>query len=419
MRHAHRTPTRALVLLLLAAFVAGLAAPTAAQAQGGAIKIGLLAPLTGAAAAIGKDMANGTELYLDEIGRQVAGRKIELIVEDTEGNTATALTKARKLVDQDKVHILTGGLLASTGYALHPFVEAQKIPATYPVMSSDDLTQRKPAKWVVRTGWNSSQSTHALGEWIIKNTKYRKVAAIAADYAFGWESVGGFQRTFEEGGGQIIQKIWAPLNTNDFSPFLAQVKRDADAVFAVFFGKLALQFVKQYESAGLKGRLPLLSNGTTVDESVLPQMGDEALGVISTLHYSAALETPTNQKFAKAFEAKAGKIPSYYAETCYTNARWIAEAIKAIGGKVEDREQFLAALKKVELKDFPRGPVSIDRWGNPIQNVYIRKVEKVGGKLQNTVIATYPAVSQFWKYNSDEFLKQPLYTRDYPPCKHC
>ena len=140
--------------------------PGPVDAQSGPIKIGLLVPLTGAASALGKDMLSGTELYLDEINRQVAGRKIELIVEDTEGVTATALTKARKLVDQDHVAILTGGLLASTGYALHPFADAAKIPTTYPVMSSDDLTQRKPAKWVVRTGWNSSQSMQPFGEWV-------------------------------------------------------------------------------------------------------------------------------------------------------------------------------------------------------------------------------------------------------------
>ena len=411
----HRLPAFA-ALILLAVM---LGAPVPATAQSGPIKIGLLSPLSGAASAIGKDMLSGTELYLDEIGRQVAGRKIELIVEDTEGVTATALTKSRKLVDQDHIHILTGALLASTGYALHPFVDSVKIPATYPVMSSDDLTQRKPDHWVVRTGWNSSQSTHAFGEWVAKNLKYKKIATVGFDYAFGWESVGGFQRTFEEQGGQIVQKIWTPLNTTDFSPFIAQIRRDVDAVFVVFFGRGSLQFVKQYADSGLKAKIPLLGNGTTTDESVLPQMGDEALGVYTTLHYSAALDNPANKRFAKAFEAKAGKIPSYYAETCYTNARWIVEAIKAIGGKVEDREAFLAALKKVELKDFPRGPVVIDRWGNPIQNVYIRKVERVGGQLQNTVIFTYPQVSQFWKYNPEEFLKMPVYTRDYPPCKFC
>ena len=407
------------LLALVATLTLALAGAAPAMAQGGPIKIGLLTPLTGAASALGKDMLGGTELYLDEIGRQVAGRKIELIVEDTEGVTATALTKARKLVDQDRVHILTGGLLASTGYAIHPFADGAKIPTTYPVMSSDDLTQRKPAKWVVRTGWNSSQSMHAFGEWVGKNLKHRKIAVVAFDYAFGWESVGGFQRTFEEQGGQIVQKIWVPLSTTDFAPFLAQIKRDADAVFAVFFGRGSLQFVKQYAESGLKTKLPLLGNGTVTDESVLPQMGDEALGVHTALHYSAALDNPANQKFAKAFEAKMSKVPSYYGETCYTNARWIVEAIKAINGKVEDREAFLAALRKVELKDFPRGPVVIDRWGNPIQNIYVRKVERVGGHLQNSVLFTYPTVSQFWKYNPEEFLKQPLYTRDHPPCKYC
>jgi branched-chain amino acid transport system substrate-binding protein len=410
---------RIVAVVVLLGLAVSLGGPTAAAAQGGPIKIGLLAPLTGAFAALGKDMLNGTELYLDEVGHQVAGRKIELIVEDTEGNTATALTKARKLVDQDKVHVLTGGLLASTGYALHPFADAQKIPTTYPVMASDDLTQRKPAKWVVRTGWATSQPIHPFADWVIKNTKHRKVTTIAMDYAFGWETVGGFQRTFEEGGGQIVQKIWTPLNTNDFAPFLAQIKPDADAVLALMVGRLALQFMKQYEETGRKARQPLLGGGTTTDESVLPQMGDEALGAITALHYSAAIATPQNQKFFKVFEAKAGKIPSYYSEACYTGARWIVEAVKAVGGKVEDREALLAALRKVEMKDAPRGPISVDRWGNPIQTIYVRKVERVGGKLQNTVIATMPAVSQFWKYNPDEYLKLPLYTREYPPCKAC
>ena len=412
MRHV----VRALVLF---AVMVALAPPPAAWAQGGPIKIGLLAPLTGAFSATGKDMLVGTELYLDEIGRQAGGRKIELIVEDTEGTPATALTKARKLVEQDKVHILTGGLLASTGYALQPFVDGQRVPATFPVIAADDLTQRKPAKWIVRTGWTTSQPMHPFGEWVAKTLKYKKVATIGMDYAFGWETVGGFQRSFEENGGQIVQKIWTPLNTNDFAPFLAQIKRDSDAVLALFVGRLALQFMKQYESAGLKGKLPLLGGGTTTDESVLPQMGDEAIGAITALHYSAALTTPQNARFARAFEARAGKSASYYSEATYTGMRWIVEAIKAVGGKVEDRDGLLASLRKVDIKDAPRGPISVDQWGNPVQTIYVRKVEKVGGKLQNTVIATFPAIGQFWKYNPEDYMKLPLYTRDYPPCPQC
>ena len=408
---------RAVVALLT--LVLALVAPATAFGQGGPVKIGMLAPLTGPFAQVGKDMVNGTELYLDEIGRQIGGRKVELILEDDEGNPATALTKTRKMVEQDRVHIVTGGLLANVGYALQPYIDAQRIPATYPVMAGDDLTQRKPSKYIVRTGWATSQPMHPFAEWVIKNTKYRKVAFIGMDYAFGYETLGGFQHVFEQQGGQIVQKIWAPLNTNDFAPFLAQVKRDADAVLALFVGRLALQFMKQYEESGLKARLPLLGGGTTTDESVLPQMGDESLGTITALHYSQALDTPANQKFAKAFEAKAGKISSYYSEACYTNARWIIEAVRAIGGKVEDREAFLGALKKVDIKDTPRGPLSVDRWGNPVQNIYVRRVERVGGKLQNTVVATIPGVGQFHKFNPDEYMKLPLYSRDYPPCKHC
>jgi branched-chain amino acid transport system substrate-binding protein len=403
--------------IVVGALLAAL--PEKALAQGPPIKIGFLAPLTGAFAQIGKDMVAGSELYLDEIGQQAAGRKFEVIVEDTQGDPATALTKARKLVEQDRVHLLTGGLLASTGYALHPYVDSQKIPATYPVMASDDLTQRKLARWVVRTGWNASQPSHPFGDWVIKTLKYKKVATIGMDYAFGWETVGGFQRTFEEAGGQIVQKIWTPLNTNDFAPYLAQIRKDVDAVFALFLGRPALQFAKQYQEAGLKERIPLIGGGTFTDEHVLPSMGDEAIGIVSALHYSAAIPSPANQRFARAFEAKAGKSSSYYSEGTYTNARWITEAVKAIQGKVEDREAFLAALRRVEIKDAPRGPISIDKYGNPVQNIYIRKVEKVGGKLQNTVIHTFPAVSQFWTYPPDEYLKLPLYTRDYPPCTHC
>jgi branched-chain amino acid transport system substrate-binding protein len=414
-----RSVLRTAALVILAAFLAPLLAPAAAPAQSGPIKIGMLAPLTGPFAQIGKDMVNGAEMYLDEIGRQVGGRKIELIVEDDEGTPATALNKSRKLVEQDKVHVLTGGLLANIGYALQPYIDGQKIPATYPVIAADDITQRKPAKWIVRTGWTTSQPNHAFADWTLKTTKYRKVVAIGMDYAFGYETVGGFQRVFEEGGGQIVQKIWTPLNTNDFAPFLAQVRRDADAVLALFVGRLALQFMKQYEETGLKARLPLLGGGTTTDESVLPQMGDEAVGAITALHYSQALDTPQNKAFAAAFEKKAGKISSYYSEATYTNSRWIVEAIKLAGGKAEDRDAMLAALRKVSLKESPRGPISVDQWGNPVQNIYIRKVERVGGRLQNTVIATYPSVGQFWKYNPEEYLKQPLYTRDYPPCKHC
>jgi branched-chain amino acid transport system substrate-binding protein len=237
------------------------------------------------------------------------------------------------------------------------------------------------------------------------------------DYAFGWELLGGFQRTFEEAGGKIVQKIWCPLTTQDFSPYLPQIPKDADAVMALLAGKLSIVFLKQYQDYGMRGKIPLLGGGPLTDESVLPSMGDEALGVITALHYSPALDNPSNKEFVKRYRAKFGKVPSYYSEACYTGMRWLDQAVLSLKGDVSNPEKILKALQSVQLKDTPRGPIRIDAYGNPIQNIYIRKVERVGGELQNSVVYTYRDVSQFWKYKPEDFLKLPAYSRDYPPLK--
>jgi branched-chain amino acid transport system substrate-binding protein len=240
------------------------------------IRVGFMAPLSGPYAQTGRDILNGFLLYLEEIGYKASGRRIELLVEDDEAIPAVGLTKARKLVERDKVHLMTGALLSSTGYALAPYIDSMQIPMLYPVVSADDLTQRRRSKWIVRTGWSASQPNHAFGEYAHRVLKLKNVSIIALDYAFGWESVGGFQRTFEAEGGTIVQKIWCPVSVHDFAPYLAQVSRKVDAVYALFLGRSALQFMRQYQEFGLKERVLLIGSGTTTDEHVLPFMGDEA-----------------------------------------------------------------------------------------------------------------------------------------------
>ena len=408
---------RARLALLLVA--ATLLAASPAPAQTGPIKIGFLAPLTGGAAQIGRDTVNGFEMYLAEVGNQIAGRKVELIVEDTAGNPATAITKMRKLVESDKVHIVMGEVFAHIGYALAAKADEYQIPTIFPVIAADDLTQRKPSKWVVRLGWTSSQPSHPFGEYVTKTLGYKKIAVLGSDYAFGYEVVGGFQKTLEEHGGQIIQKLWAPLGTTDLAPYITQLKREADAAFVIVVAASALKFPTQYQDAGLKAKLPVIGGAVITDEAILPTFGDEALGIITPLQYSAAIDTPANKRFVAEYRKRFGKVPSYFSETCYTSGRWINEAAKLVGGKVEDKANFLAAFRRVEIPDAPRGPVKLDAYGNPIQNIYVRKVERKGGELQNTVIHTYPAVSQFWTYKPEDFLKQPLYNRDIPPCRAC
>src|SRR5712664_4550472 len=279
--------------------VAAGAAPAAAQ---GTIKIGFLSPLSGAIAQAGKDMYSGCELYWQEHGMQIAGRKLEVILEDTEGQPATAVAKLRKLIDSDRVNLLAGVILSNVAYALVPPIEAAGIPTIYPINSADDLTQRKRPKWLVRTGFSAGGNMHPFGEYAAKTLKYRKVVTIGLDYAFGWETVGGFHKSFEDNGGQVIQKLWVPLNVQDYAPYVSQVRKDADAVFVNGLGRWTLLFAKQWADSGLRGRIPLIANGTYTDEHVLPQLGDESLGVITAHHYSAALETPANQRFRAAYE---------------------------------------------------------------------------------------------------------------------
>ncbi len=406
-------------LACLAALALTLAAggPVGA-AERGPVRTGLLVPLTGAAAQIGADMRNGFMMAVEDAGGQSAGRKLEVLVEDDEANPATSLTKTRKLVENDRVQLVAGVLLASSCYAVAPYVTQKNVPY-FSLCAADDLTQRKPTPVLVRTSWSSSQDSHPFGEYAAKTLGYKRVATLGADYAFGWEVIGGFQRTFEENGGQIVQKLWVPLNAQDFAPYLSQIKRDVDAVYMLFFGAQALRVTKQYQDFGLKGKIPVIGGGTLMDESVLPQMGDEALGVITALHYSAALDTPTNKRFVQTYRAKFGKVPSYYSADLYVIGQSIVEAIKAADGDVENTSRFLAVSKRVKLADTPRGPMEMDETGNAINNIYIKKVERVRGELQNTVIFTYPRVSQFWKYNKEEYLKQPVYSRDNPPCRFC
>jgi branched-chain amino acid transport system substrate-binding protein len=403
------------VLVAVALVVTG----TTSWAQKGPIKMGMVTSLTGGLAPNGKDMVNGLQLFLDEHGGKLGGRPVQLMVEDDEGKPATGLTKARALVESQGVHLLIGPVSAAIGYAIGPYVDGKKMPTIHPIVAGEDITQRKRSPWVVRTGWASAQPSHPFGEYVHKTMGYKKIAIIAYDFAFGWEVVGGFQRSFEEAGGQVVQKLWPPLFNPDYAPFISQLRRDVDAIYAVFSGADALRFTKQFNDSALKGKIPLIGGGVLTDEHVLRTMGDEVLGVVTALHYSAVLDNPLNKKFAAAYEAKFKQIPSYYSEGPYVTGFALKAAIESIGGDVENGEKLMAAIRKVDLSASPRGPIKFDDYGNPIQNIYVRKVEKVGGKLQNTVIHTFPNVSQFWKYNPEEFLKNPVYSRDFPPCKHC
>ena len=382
-----------------------------------AIRVGYLGPLTGIFAQAGKDMLDGLKMAFEQANYQAAGRKIELIEEDDEGNPATAQAKYRKLVTQDRIQVLTGILLSNIGYALVAPIERDKVPSLF-LTTPDDLTKRRLTKYILRTNFSASQPMHALGDYAARTLRYKRVFAIAMDNSFGYEGIGGFQRVFEDAGGRVVQKVWVPLNAMDFAPYLSQVPGDVDAVVQVFVAGQAVRFAKQYGESALRGKVPLIGTGVFSDQSSLQGMGDEAIGHVGALIWAPTLANPANRTFLQLAEPKLKRPPSYFHAVMYSAGRWILEAVKALDGNAEDRDRLLAALRKAsETTEDPRGPIKLDEYGNPTENVYIVKVERVGGRLQNTVIHTYPMVSQFWTYKADEFLKTPAYDRGYPPVK--
>lgn len=414
-------------------WICGLSAVAVALAMVGTpgadadeLRIGFLMPVTGPLAQIATDSINGFKMYLDDHKDNFHGASVTLIVGDTQAKPPTAVLQAEKLIKQNHVNMLIGGVLASEGYALAPVSTREKVLYISPVAASDDLTQRDADKYpyFVRTGWSSSQPSHPFGEWACQNG-LKKVVTIAADYAFGYEVVGGFQQSFEGCGGKIIQKMWPPIATADFSPYISSIKPDADAVFILPVGGSGpLQLPRQLQQAGIIPQKRLIGSGTAFDEFILPQMGDEVIGGVSALQWSAALQTPEAETFVKEYRTKYDKVPSYFSETNYTTAAMIDDVMKGTQGKWPGSEQFIKELTALKVET-PRGPISFDELRNPIQNVYIREVQKkeLDGypkpELWNVVTKTYPHIGQFWTYDKAEYLRQPVYSRDFPPCKYC
>jgi len=398
---------RTLVLALVAAAHGALAA-----GEKDPVRVGFLTVNSGALAAGGRQMEEGLTLYLKEHGNALAGRPIEVVTLDTAGQPATTRTRTQEAVERYKVHVIIGPLAAFEALAINDYVKQSKVPVISPSAAAEDLTQRSPNPWFVRAVGTSAQPNQPLGEYAAKTLKYKRVATIGDDFAFGHETTAGFQRTFEDNGGKVVQKQWAPLNVADYGSYVAGIKPDVDAVYASFAGANGLRFLRQYAEYGLK--VPVLGNMTTVDEGVLKNMGDEALGVVSSGWYSAAIDTPANKKFVQAVRAAYGADPGYYTVGAYTAAMFLDLALQKVKGKIEDKDAFMKALRSIDIPDSFRGPIKIDDHGNPVMTVYIRKVERKEGRLHNTVIQTYPNVSQFWKYDPKTFLSQPVYSREYP-----
>ena len=394
-----------------AALVANLPLPAIAQAK--PIKIGLLTVKTGPLAQGGIQMEQGTRLFLKNSGDKLAGRATELIVADTGGNPAGAKTKAQELIERDNVDMIFGPLAAFELLAISDYVASKKV-SILSLAAAEDMTQRKPNPYFVRASATAAQAMQPLGDYAAKELKYKTAITIVEDFAFGYEQMGGFQRVFEDAGGRVKAKLWLPIVTPDYTPYLAQLS-DVDVIVQGFAGSNPLKFMKQYKDAGLI--LPVIGGETAGDDALLKSFGDEAIGMISASPYTVDLDTPSNQKFVAGMLRDYENLPGLYAAGLYINGMVADAALQKTGGKADDRDALIKALREVALTDTPRGPFHFDHFGNVVGDIFIRRCERMGGKFVNTTIKTYNNVSQFWTYDEKWFLAQPVYSRDYPPLK--
>jgi branched-chain amino acid transport system substrate-binding protein len=391
--------------------------PMPAIAQNAPFKLGLLTVKTGPLAQGGIQMEQGTLTYLKEKNMTMAGRKVEFFSADTGGNPAGTKTKVQELVERDKVDTILGPLAAFELLAITDYIAQSKIPLLS-LAAAEDMTQRRPNPYFIRASATSAQAMHPMADYAAKELKLKRVVCISEDFAFGHEQMGGFQQTFEEAGGKILKKIWPPLVTPDYTPYVAQID-DCDGVCQGFAGSNPLRFMKAYAAAGLK--YPVVTGETGGDDALLKSFGEEAIGLYSCIPYTMDLENESNHRFIDSMLKNYDTNPGQYAALLYVNCQVVEAGLKALGGDATDKSKLIGAMRAVNLTDTPRGPVKFDHFGNIVGDFYIRKLGKEGAKyglkLWNKTVKTYHDVSQFWTYDEKKFLAQPVYSRDYPPVK--
>ena len=369
-------PLIALALTAMLNAVAGAAEP---------VRIGLVLPMSGPFASYGKQIEHGVKLYLATQGDTFGGRKIELIIKDDSPGTAGDVSKrlAQELVIKDKVDILAGFGLTPSAFAVAPVATEAKRPMV--VMNAATSSVTTKSNYIVRTSMTLPQNSAPIASWAAKN-KIKKVFTLVADYGPGHDAEGQFKKTFTAAGGEIVGEVRAPVKNPDFAPFLQKIKdTKPDAVFLFLPpGGETIAFMKGFKERGLDAAgIQLIATGDLPDEDILEAIGDSALGLVTSFHYSEAHKSPENKAYTDAYyKAYPKDRPNFMSVGGYDGMRLIAEVLKKTNGNT-DADKFIEAARGLKWVS-PRGPISIDPATRDIvQNIYIRKVEKINGRLQN------------------------------------
>src|SRR5262252_6351742 len=359
-----------------------------AHGQSGPLKVGLVLPYTGVYAVLGESITQGMELVFARENWTVAGRKVEMIKEDDEMKPPVGIRKTEKLIDADKVDILTGPVHSGILMGMRDKVHSSKTILIVSNAGADAISRERCSRWIFRTSFSNWQPNQPMGAWVAKNVS-KDVFITAPNYQAGKDQLEAFKETFVPAGGKLVGEDYPKLGETDYAPYLTKIRQSgAKAVYAFFSGTDAVNFVKQFDEFGLKGSVKLTGAGFLTEPDVLPAQGKAALGIITGHFYTPLLDNPTNQRFVKEFRDKfAGKMPDGFACQGYDTAEVIVRALKAVNGNTQDKDKLVDVIAKVEF-DSPRGRFRFDpKTHNVIQPfIYIREVRETPLGINNVPI---------------------------------
>jgi branched-chain amino acid transport system substrate-binding protein len=426
---------RGLLAVLLAigllAACGGASEDGSGDTEGGlpTLKIGIPMPFTGVVAESAEEMRQTFEMYVEEQGGELGGLPVEVIFEDTETDAELVVTKTRKLIDADQVHLLSGPMLAFEGLAMIDSVNQAGLPWVGQTgVAADEYTRLATPTLTSAAKHTASQETMPLGTYAYEDLGYRKIATLGQDYSWGYQTVGGFQYAFEAAGGDVVQKSWAPIGTTDFAPFISDISRDVDALYVTLIGADIPRFVQAYADSGLKEDIPILSSEDLVAQDAIRfYSGDAAVGITGITPFSANVDRPELQEFVQAYEERSGNVPTFWGESAYVAAMTIDRTLEYVSEEndiaLEDLpewvrsngEAFAAASQEIDLSDAPSSAITVDEYNRQVRDFYIVELVNEGGEITDRLVETVPEVSQFWTFDEQEFQANPLFSRGFPP----
>jgi branched-chain amino acid transport system substrate-binding protein len=380
---------RGLRTLAAALALAFVASPALAQDK---IKVGLMLPYTGTYAALGNAITNGFKLAVSEQGGKLGGKEIEYVTVDDESDPAKAPENANKLIKRDKVDVIVGTVHSGVAMALAKAAKDNNALLIIPNAGADEITGPMCAPNIFRTSFSNSSPGYAMGK-VAAERGHKTAVTLTWKYAAGDQSVNGFKEAFEKAGGKVTKQLSLPFPNVEFQPFLTEIAAlKPDAVYVFFAGGGAVKLVKDYDAAGLKKSIPLYGPGFLTD-GTLEAQGASAEGLLTTLHYADQLDNPKNNAFRAAYRKAYNVEPDVYAMQGYDSGQLLAAGTKAVGGDMAKRDALIKAMQTAKI-DSPRGPFSLSRANNPVQDYYLRRVEGKENKAIGVAIKGYedPAI---------------------------